>query len=168
MDVAQQTLLLPHRTITVLDAPGHRDFIPNMISGAAQADCALLVVDAGPGEFEAGFARGGQTREHMLLVRSLGVAQAVVAVNKLDTVGFDRARYEDVCAQLRTFLATSGFAPSKVHFVPVAAMAGVGFGAESAEARAKMAWYDGPSLVDVLGAWLLHVAEESLLTIHTM
>ncbi|KAH9045753.1 P-loop containing nucleoside triphosphate hydrolase protein [Lactarius pseudohatsudake] len=125
MDIAVQTLSTPHRNITILDAPGHRDFIPNMISGASQADCALLVIGASTGEFEAGFDRGGQTREHVVLVRSLGVTQIVVAVNKLDLVDWSKDRYEDICNQLKPFLVQSGFQASKTHFVPVGAMTGV-------------------------------------------
>ncbi|KAG6831884.1 hypothetical protein H0H92_007001 [Tricholoma furcatifolium] len=125
MDIALQSLTTPHRQVTVLDAPGHKDFIPNMISGASQADCALLVVDSANGEFEAGFERGGQTREHLLLVRSLGVAQVIVAINKLDQVNWDKDRFEEICTAMQPFLVQSGFHPSKTKFVPVGAMEGV-------------------------------------------
>ena len=152
MDIALQTLATPHRQITVLDAPGHRDFIPNMISGASQADCALLVVDAATGEFEAGFQRGGQTREHLLLVRSLGVSQVIVAVNKLDQVAWSKNRYEDICALLRPFLIQSGFQLSKTRFVPVGAMQGVNLvGREGDSAAELRQWYSGSTLVNFLG-----------------
>ncbi|PSR73485.1 hypothetical protein PHLCEN_2v10777 [Hermanssonia centrifuga] len=151
MDVALQAMETPHRHITILDAPGHKDFIPNMISGASQADCALLVVDAATGEFEAGFDRGGQTREHLLLVRSLGVGQVIVAVNKLDQVKWEQDRYEEICSLLRPFLIHSGFQPSKTTFVPVGAMAGINLAhRDNPEATPLKAWYGGPTLVDLL------------------
>ncbi|KAF8901630.1 hypothetical protein CPB84DRAFT_1846637 [Gymnopilus junonius] len=144
-------LLDPSQTYNCLDAPGHKDFIPNMISGASEADTALLVVDAGVGEFEAGFQRNGQTREHLLLVRSLGVSQVVVAVNKLDQVEWSKSRYEEICAELKPFLAQSGFQPSKAKFVPVAAMEGVNLvDREGATAIPLSEWYNGPTLVDLL------------------
>ncbi|ETW84471.1 hypothetical protein HETIRDRAFT_63200 [Heterobasidion irregulare TC 32-1] len=151
MDVALQVLETPHRNITILDAPGHRDFIPNMISGASQADCALIVVDASTGEFEAGFERGGQTREHLVLVRSLGVTQVIVAVNKLDQVDWSQDRYDDICSQLKAFLVQSGFHPSKTYYVPVGAMAGVNLtNRKGAESAILTQWYSGPTLVDLL------------------
>ncbi|KIY72985.1 hypothetical protein CYLTODRAFT_285952 [Cylindrobasidium torrendii FP15055 ss-10] len=150
MDIAQQTMNTPHRQITILDAPGHKDFVPNMISGASQADCALLVVDASFGEFEAGFERGGQTREHLLLVRSLGVSQVVVAVNKLDMVNWDKTRYDEVVNQMKPFLVQSGFQPSKTRFVPVAAMEGINLAEPAPEESGLTAWYNGPTLLHYL------------------
>ncbi|KII95934.1 hypothetical protein PLICRDRAFT_99081 [Plicaturopsis crispa FD-325 SS-3] len=151
MDIALQSMTTAHRQITILDAPGHKDFIPNMISGAAQADSALLVVDAVNGEFEAGFERGGQTREHILLVRSLGVGQVIVAVNKLDQVHWAKDRYDDICEQLRPFLVQSGFHSSKTKFVPVGAMLGVNLAVcEGPDAEELRGWYKGPTLVEQL------------------
>ena len=152
MDIALNSFSTPRRHITILDAPGHKDFIPNMISGASQADCALLVVDASTGEFEAGFDRGGQTREHLVLVRSLGVSQVVVAVNKLDVVGWDQSRYTEIVDALKPFLLQTGFQISKTKFVPVAAMTGMNLvnrdGPSGVELRK---WYKGSTLVDLLG-----------------
>ncbi|KAF8076074.1 P-loop containing nucleoside triphosphate hydrolase protein [Lyophyllum atratum] len=151
MDIALQSLATPNRQVTILDAPGHKDFIPNMISGASQADCALLVVDAANGEFEAGFERGGQTREHLVLVRSLGVAQVIIAVNKLDQVTWESDRYVEICSTLRPFLLQSGFHPSKTKYVPVGAMQGVNLATcEGNDAAPLRKWYKGPTLVDLL------------------
>lgn len=149
IDIAQDHFSTKDRMFTLLDAPGHRDFIPNMISGAAQADAALLVIDASLGAFEAGFGPNGQTREHALLVRSLGVQQLVVVVNKMDAVDFDRARYEEIEATIRPFLTTSGFDASKVRLVPCGAF--VGENLETRKEGGKLSqWYGGPTLVDIL------------------
>lgn len=149
IDVAQDSFATPHRTFTLLDAPGHRDFIPNMISGAAQADAAVLVVDAAKGGFEAGFGPQGQTREHAILVRSLGVQQLIVAVNKLDAVGYDQSRYDEIVAALRPFLSHTGFSESKLTFVPCGAAVGENLQQRSEEAGLSM-WYSGPTLVEAL------------------
>ncbi|XP_077496786.1 translation elongation factor EF-1alpha (GTPase) HBS1 isoform X1 [Amblyomma americanum] len=150
MDVAQAKFETPNRSIVLLDAPGHRDFIPNMITGAAQADVAILVVDATRGEFETGFETGGQTREHTLLVRSLGVSQLAVAINKLDNVSWDEGRYNEITAKLRSFLRQAGYRESDFTFVPCSGLTGENLTTKPAPDSPLTKWYNGPCLVDVI------------------
>ncbi|PWY98741.1 hypothetical protein BCV70DRAFT_201535 [Testicularia cyperi] len=149
IDIAQDHFTTPHRSFTLLDAPGHRDFIPNMISGAAQADSALLVIDSIQGAFEAGFGPNGQTREHALLVRSLGVQQLVVVVNKMDAVDYDQERYDEIVGKVRPFLTSCGFDASRIRFVPCGGSVGENLAVRD-EGGPLAAWYTGPTLVDVL------------------
>ena len=149
IDVAQDNFETPHRRFVLLDAPGHRDFIPNMISGAAQADAALLVVDAAKGAFEAGFGPNGQTREHALLVRSLGVQQLVIVVNKMDALHYDQGRFDEIVDQLKPFLAHTGFDAAKIPFVPCGAAVGENLSKRDPNGLLSD-WYTGPTLVDVL------------------
>ncbi|MGP3667498.1 MAG: translation elongation factor EF-1 subunit alpha [Candidatus Bathyarchaeota archaeon] len=133
-------------SFTIIDAPGHRDFIKNMITGASQADCALLVASARKGEFEAGIEAGGQTREHAFLLRTLGVNQLVVAINKMDdaSVNWSQARYEECKKQLEYLLRTVGFNVAKIAFVPISAWTGDNLVKRSE----KMPWYKGPTIVE--------------------
>ncbi|KAI9151045.1 hypothetical protein H9P43_009660 [Blastocladiella emersonii ATCC 22665] len=153
IDVGVHHLTTPsgHRVYTLLDAPGHRDFIPNMISGAAQADVAVLVVDAVGGEFEAGLDGGGQAREHLLLVKSLGIPRLVVAVNKMDSnsVQWSQARFDAIQAALAGFLGTIGYNPNtQVAFVPTSGLTGTNL--RERVDPAVCDWYAGPSLLEVL------------------
>jgi elongation factor 1 alpha-like protein len=121
-----------------------------MISGASQADAAVLVIDGASGAFEKGFAGGGQTREHALLVRSLGVRQLIVAINKLDAVDWSRKRFEAIEAELRPFLENQiGFQSSKIFFVPVGAFSGENLTVRKEPSLEE--WYDGQTLVEKLG-----------------
>lgn len=147
MDVGLTRFETETKLITLMDAPGHRDFIPNMITGAAQADVAILVVGSSTGEFESGFESGGQTREHALLVRSLGVTQLIVAVNKLDTVGWSEARYNHVVGKLKHFLKQAGFKDSDVVYVPCSGLTGENLTGPCNEPLLR-GWYNGPSLLE--------------------
>jgi len=115
------------RRYTILDAPGHKTYVPSMISGAAQADVALLVISARKGEFETGFEKGGQTREHIMLVKTAGVNKVVVVINKMDdlTVKWDKARYEEIKDKLTPFVRGAGFhIKTDVSWLPVSAYTG--------------------------------------------
>eukprot|EP01116_Phalansterium_solitarium_P013061 TRINITY_DN2995_c0_g1_i1.p1 TRINITY_DN2995_c0_g1~~TRINITY_DN2995_c0_g1_i1.p1 ORF type:complete len:689 (-),score=178.55 TRINITY_DN2995_c0_g1_i1:12-2078(-) len=145
IDVAVTNFETDHRRVTLLDAPGHRDFVPNMISGASQADVAILIVDATTGAFENGFDSDGQTKEHALLARSLGVTQLGVVINKLDTVDWSQQRFDEISAKLGAFLKQSGFLPKNIWYVPCSGLTGENV-IERNEAK-LMAWYDGPTLI---------------------
>lgn len=149
MDVGRAQFETKTKRVIILDAPGHADFIPNMITGAGQADVALLVVDATRGEFESGFDLGGQTREHALLVRSLGVSQLAVAVNKLDTSNWSQERFNEITKKLKTFLKQAGFKDSDVTYVPCSGLTGENLVRSPTEAE-LLKWYNGPCLLDVI------------------
>ena len=112
---------------TILDAPGHKNYVPNMIQGASQADIAVLVVSTRKGEFESGFDRGGQTREHAMLAKTLGVSYLIVAVNKMDepTVQWSKDRFDECVAKIRPFLKSVGFTiKNEVKFIPISGLGG--------------------------------------------
>jgi len=133
---------------TVIDAPGHRDFVKNMITGASQADAAVLFVSAKKGEFEAGIGPGGQTREHAFLAFTLGVRQVVVAVNKMDdiTVNWNKERYEEIKNEVSRMLRMVGFKVDKINFVPTSGWTGDNLLKKSE----KMSWYTGPTFMEAL------------------
>jgi elongation factor 1-alpha len=133
---------------TIIDAPGHRDFVKNMITGASQADAAILVVSARKGEFEAGMSPEGQTREHAILAKTMGIDQLIVAVNKMDATEppYSKERFLQIKETMSKFLKGLGYNPDKVPFVPVSAWTGENL----IERSPNMPWYDGPTLVEVL------------------
>lgn len=149
MDVGRAQFETKTKKVVILDAPGHADFIPNMITGAGQADVALLVIDATRGEFESGFDFGGQTREHALLVRSLGVSQLAVAVNKLDTSNWSQERFDEITKKLKAFLKQAGFKDSDVTYVPCSGLNGTNLVKSPTEPE-LLKWYKGLCLLDVI------------------
>ncbi|GJN93212.1 hypothetical protein Rhopal_006259-T1 [Rhodotorula paludigena] len=139
------------RRYTILDAPGHKNFVPSMISGAAQADVAVLVISARKGEFETGFEKGGQTREHAMLVKTAGVSKLVVVINKMDdpTVNWDKARYDEIVGKLSPFLKGTGYnMKTDVTFIPVSGFTGANI-KESVD-RKLAPWVEGPPLLTFL------------------
>merc|ERR1712179_602027 len=112
--------------VTIIDAPGHRDFIENMITGTSQADCAVLIIAAGTGEFEAGISKNGQTREHVLLCFTLGVKQLICAVNKMDSTEpkYSEARFTEITKEVRAYVKKVGYNPDAVPMVPISGFHG--------------------------------------------
>jgi len=150
IDIALWKFETAKSVFTIIDAPGHRDFIKNMITGTSQADAAVLVIDSTTGGFEAGISKDGQTREHALLAYTLGVKQMIVAVNKMDdkTVMYSGDRYEEIKKEVSLYLKKVGYNPEKVPFVPISGWCGDNM----IEATDNMKWYKGPTLIACLDA----------------
>lgn len=151
IDICATSFKTEKMSFTAIDAPGHRDFVPQMISGVSQADIALLVVDAINGEFEAGFVMDGQTKEHTLLAKSLGIEKVCIAVNKLDKEDWSQARFEDIKSQLTLFLTNQqiGFKEENLYFVPISGLTGVNV-VNRATTIPEFAWYSGLTLMQCL------------------
>jgi elongation factor 1-alpha len=150
IDIALWKFETPKYYYTVIDAPGHRDFIKNMITGTSQADVAMLVVPAATGEFEAGISKEGQTREHALLAYTLGVKQMIVAVNKMDTCEYNEGRYNEIKKEVGEYLVKVGYKldnpKNPIYFVPISGF----LGENMLEKSDKMGWYKGPCLIEAL------------------
>ncbi len=139
IDVAHRDFQTQKYYFTIIDAPGHRDFVKNMITGASQADAAVLVVAAPEGVM-------AQTKEHAFLARTLGIKQLIVAINKMDAVNYDEKKFNEVKEQVANLLKSIGYNPDQILFVPISAYAGDNVVKKSD----KMPWYKGPTLVEAL------------------
>jgi len=150
IDIALWKFETPKFYYTVIDAPGHRDFIKNMITGTSQADVAVLVIDSSLGGFEAGISKDGQTREHALLAYTLGVKQMMVAMNKMDDVSvmYGEARYKEIMEEVANYLKKVGYKPAKVPFIPISGWSGDNM----VDRSTNMGWYKGPFLLEALDA----------------
>ena len=146
IDLAFQKFETQKFFYTLIDAPGHRDFIKNMITGASEADAAVLVVSVKPGETEAATDPGGQAREHAFLSRTLGVSQIVVALNKMDDVAYSEQRFKEVKDLVEKMLKLVGYNTSKVQFIPVSAWKGDNL----VKLSENTPWYKGPTLAESL------------------
>ncbi|KAJ5089931.1 hypothetical protein N7532_008615 [Penicillium argentinense] len=138
------------REFSILDAPGHKSYVPHMIGGASQADIGVLVISARKGEYETGFEKGGQTREHALLARNTGVAKLVLVVNKMDdpTVEWSKDRFDECTVKVIKFLEALGYKKTDIFCMPISAQRTVGI--KDRVSKELCPWYDGPSLLEYL------------------
>jgi len=152
IDLSFQKFETQKNFYTIIDAPGHRDFIKNMITGASQADVSILVVSGKKGEFEVAVGPGGQAREHAYLARTLGVKQMVVAINKMDdqTVKYEEERYKECRKELEGLLKTVGYDVSKISFIPTSGWKGDNLTKRSSNTP----WYKGPTILDSLDTFI--------------
>lgn len=151
IDIATRVFKRGNRLYAMIDAPGHRDFVPAMILGACQASAALLVLDASPGEFEAGFSEEGQTREHALVLKSLGVDKLIIVVNKMDVVECSKERYQEIVKLMSEFLKGNGWKTTKnVIFLPASGREGLNLVEAPGSGHRLSQWYDGKTVLQAI------------------
>lgn len=143
IDLAHKRFETDKYYFTIIDAPGHKDFIKNMITGASQADAGVLVVSSNPGD-----GVQAQTKEHIFLSKTLGVGQLIVAVNKMDMAKYDQKRFNEVKDDVSNILKMVGYKPAEIAFVPVASL----LGENVIKKGTNMSWYTGPTLLDAMNA----------------
>jgi elongation factor 1-alpha len=148
IDLAFQRFETQKYFYTLIDAPGHRDFIKNMITGASEADAAVMVVSAKTGEKDTALGPGGQAREHAFLLKTLGVNQLVVAINKMDdqTVKYSEKMYNDAKMDVENLLKASGYNTTKIRFIPISGWTGENL----VKPSTNMPWYKGPTILQAL------------------
>jgi elongation factor 1 alpha-like protein len=149
VDIAYKNFETKTKKVNAMDAPGHRDFIPNMITGTSAADAGILVIDSNKNAFEAGFFLGGQTREHAVLARSLGVKQLIVCINKLETSEWSKERFEYIEAQVRDFLNALDYNDKDLFFIPVSGLKGTNL-EKVDKSITNLLWYEGKSLIELI------------------
>ena len=147
IDIGYKTFSTKNRNVLALDAPGHQDFIHNMIAGTCLADYALLVIDSGLNAFDAGFYKEGRTKEHALLAKTLGVSKLIVAINKLELFNWEEKRYNELVEVLHNYLVDElGFKSEDITFIPTSAYTGDKLTKPIESKNAK--WYKGPVLIE--------------------
>jgi elongation factor 1 alpha-like protein len=151
VDIAYKNFETKTKKVNAMDAPGHKDFIPNMISGTSAADVALLIVDSGKQAFDAGFFLGGQTKEHAVLARSLGVKSLIVCINKLELWEWSKERYDYLVSQLQDFLLKLDFKEKDLFFIPTSGLLGTNL-TERGSSTKGLEWYEGMSLIEIIDA----------------
>jgi peptide chain release factor subunit 3 len=150
VEVGRAHFATEKKRYTILDAPGHKNYVPNMIQGVAQADIGVLVISSRKGEFESGFDKNGQTREHAILAKTLGIRKLIVAINKMDdsTVNWEKERYDEIVTKLAPFIKGIGYAPKDVIWVPISGYTGINV---SKPLDPKLCpFYQGPTLLGLL------------------
>ncbi|KAH3670981.1 hypothetical protein OGAPHI_000692 [Ogataea philodendri] len=145
VDICQTQIETDAAKFTIIDSPGHKDYVPQMINGVSQADLALMIIDAN--SFESGFSNQGQTKEHLTIAKNLGIERCVVAVNKMDVAQWSQTVYDSICTQIEQFLVEElEFERDNLIFLPSS-----GFLGDNVVSKSKnLPWYKGPTLMGVL------------------